>query len=104
MKKIQDLKNRILIENGYGKGGDVVSAENFKYINEEAKKKYVNCDDGLYRKPAEVPNLTDDEIMLIMAEANYKNIKTIKNCVVFFAVLAVISLILSILASCALTA
>lgn len=107
MKKIKELKESIILENGYGKPEEEISPNSFNNLSDEEKKK---CTKGQgtgytwHTMPADIPELTNEEVMLIMAEANYKNIKIIKYCAVFFTVIAVASALFSLLAYCALIA
>ena len=60
-----------------------VSADNMIYsllqtLKRWRKKKCTKVDDEWYKNSEIIPDLTNEEIMLIMEEANYKNIKIIK--------------------------
>ena len=105
MKKIKELRESIILENGYGKPEDTVNPDYFELLSDEEKKKCTKgINDWFYTRAADIPELTNEELMLIMAEANYKNIKTIKYCAIFFTVIAVASALFSLLAYCALIA
>ena len=105
MKKIETLKKKVIIAEGYGHDSEILSSYAYEMLDEDRKKLYtLNNRDGNYHKPEEIPDITNEDLMLIMAESNYRNIKTIKKCVVFFTVITIISLILSFIASCSITA
>lgn len=105
MKKVEDLKKKVIIDEGYGHGPDMLSPYAYEMLNNDRKSLYtLNNEDGNYYKSEEIPNISNEELMLIMAETNYRNIKTIKNCVVFFTVITIISLVLSFVTSCSIAA
>ena len=72
MKKIEELKKNLIIDFEYGQNVDIINPYSYEMRSEQEKKKYkLNSETGNYYKNEEIPDLSNEDLMLIMAEANY---------------------------------
>lgn len=82
-----------------------VSEQEYKNaLNEEKDERYiyrenVNSEGHKWYEQIDTNNLSDQDIQMLLTTSKNKNIRTIKNVAIFFAVLTGISLVISIISA-----
>lgn len=98
MKIFEKIKLQYLYDRAFLKEEDFLTAVGYKNLPEEEKKGYIKTTADYYCKISGIPDISDTQLLFIsQAEANGL-LRTIKNCVVFFTVLTVISLLCGLFA------
>lgn len=103
-KNIHDVKKNLLINLGYGEEEDWRNSTGYAALSDDEKKEFILQEDGHYCKPAKLPDLTDEELLFLVQLENNKTmiviknqLKTVKNCMIFFTTLAVITFLLTLI-------
>jgi len=97
MKTFINIKLNYLLEHNLCDRADDLTAVGYKNLPEEEKKGYTRIGTDCYSKLS-FPDITDTQLLFIAQTETNKLLRTIKNCVVFFTVLTVISLLCGLFA------
>ena len=101
MKTFEEVKTDYLMDNHFIYVEESLTTVGYNNLPEEEKQQYVKRAPDYYVKISNVPDtpdITDTQLLFIAQTETNKLLRTIKNCVVFFTVLTVISLLCGLFA------